>query len=105
MRSVKRFCKLQWYNYFQWIRYMTCDGLPDPGKPSEMNTFIFLWSMKSEEVNMSNIVMKHDTVIFVSVFQSNNILNTARMFTQRATMKMYNWTIRQFYTQRIIVNL
>jgi len=46
---------------------MTCDGLPDSGKPSEMNTFIFLWSMKGEEVNMSNIVMKHDIVIFVSV--------------------------------------
>lgn len=44
---------------------MTCDGLPDPGSLSEMNTFVFLWSMGDKEVNMSNFTKKYDIIIYV----------------------------------------
>ncbi|XP_020291113.1 axonemal 84 kDa protein-like [Pseudomyrmex gracilis] len=45
-----------------WIRYMICDGLPDPGSLSKMNTFLFLWSMENEEININNIATKYDIV-------------------------------------------
>ncbi|XP_043528428.1 dynein axonemal intermediate chain 7-like isoform X1 [Frieseomelitta varia] len=41
-----------------WARYMTCDGLPDPGSLPDMNTFLFLWSLKSEEATMNTIEEK-----------------------------------------------
>ncbi|CAD1470876.1 unnamed protein product [Heterotrigona itama] len=41
-----------------WARYMTCDGLPDPGSLPDMNTFLFLWSLKGEEATMSTIEEK-----------------------------------------------
>ncbi|KOC68038.1 Cancer susceptibility candidate protein 1 like protein [Habropoda laboriosa] len=33
----------------KWARYMTCDGLPDPGSMPDMNTFLFLWSTEEKE--------------------------------------------------------
>lgn len=50
---------------FQWIRYMTCDGLPDPGSLSEMNTFLYLWATEDEEVDMSKVATKHNVIIYV----------------------------------------
>ncbi|KAK1136443.1 hypothetical protein K0M31_000995 [Melipona bicolor] len=41
-----------------WARYMTCEGLPDPGSLPDMNTFLFLWSLKDEEATMSTIEEK-----------------------------------------------
>lgn len=45
---------------------MTCDGLPEPGSLSEMNTFMFLWSMEDEKVNMTKFIMKYNVIIYVS---------------------------------------
>ncbi|XP_067206119.1 dynein axonemal intermediate chain 7 homolog isoform X2 [Linepithema humile] len=81
-----------------WIRYMTCDGLPNPGKPSEMNTFIFLWSMKGEEVNMSNIVMKHDIVIFL-LTKLDEIIRFSR--TRPANYIIECKTIRQQFRDKL----
>lgn len=41
---------------------MICDGLPDPGSLSKMNTFLFAWSMEDEEIDISNITTKYDIV-------------------------------------------
>ncbi|CAL7946735.1 unnamed protein product [Xylocopa violacea] len=41
-----------------WARYMICDGLPDPGSLSDMNTFLFLWSTKDEEASTDTIEEK-----------------------------------------------
>ncbi|XP_026669128.1 protein CASC1-like [Ceratina calcarata] len=41
-----------------WDRYMTCDGLPDPGSLSDMNTFLYLWSTKNEEATMNGMEEK-----------------------------------------------
>ncbi|EZA57011.1 Axonemal 84 kDa protein [Ooceraea biroi] len=48
-----------------WVRYMTCDGLPDPGNLCEMNTFILLWSMEDEKININTIVTKYDIIIYL----------------------------------------
>ncbi|KZC12929.1 Cancer susceptibility candidate protein 1 like protein, partial [Dufourea novaeangliae] len=45
-----------------WARYMTCDGLPDPGSLSDMNTFLFVWSIENEDAGMDTIVKKCDII-------------------------------------------
>lgn len=49
---------------------MTCDGLPDPGNLSEMNTFIFLWFEENKDVNVTDIA-KSDVIIYVCKFSYN----------------------------------
>nr|XP_034173014.1 LOW QUALITY PROTEIN: axonemal 84 kDa protein-like [Osmia lignaria] len=39
----------------RWARYMTCDGLPDPGSLSETNAFVYLWSLEEEEATMDTV--------------------------------------------------
>nr|XP_033328828.1 protein CASC1-like isoform X1 [Megalopta genalis]XP_033328829.1 protein CASC1-like isoform X1 [Megalopta genalis] len=38
-----------------WDRYMTCDGLPDPGSLSDLNTFLFVWTMENKDANMDTV--------------------------------------------------
>ncbi|XP_076280139.1 dynein axonemal intermediate chain 7 [Lasioglossum baleicum] len=38
-----------------WDRYMACDGLPDPGSLPDLNTFLFVWTMENEDVNMVTV--------------------------------------------------
>ncbi|XP_076750926.1 dynein axonemal intermediate chain 7 [Xylocopa sonorina] len=49
-----------------WARYMTCDGLPDPGSLSDMNTFLFLWSTKDEEASTDTMEEKCRVVTHLS---------------------------------------
>lgn len=55
---------------------MTCDGLPDPGSLSEMNTYIFLWSMEDEKVDMNNFIVRYNIIIYVrqSSYNFSNII-------------------------------
>ncbi|XP_006623978.1 axonemal 84 kDa protein-like isoform X2 [Apis dorsata] len=46
-----------------WVRYMTCDGLPNPGLLSDMNTFLFLWSLEDELATMDTIEEKCRVII------------------------------------------
>ncbi|KAG7201519.1 hypothetical protein KM043_004271 [Ampulex compressa] len=48
-----------------WTRYMTCDGLPDPGSLSDMNTYAFLWTMEDEKASMNTIAERCDIVIYL----------------------------------------
>lgn len=45
---------------------MTCDGLPDPGSLSDMNTFLFLWSLKDQETSMATMEEKCRVITQVS---------------------------------------
>lgn len=45
---------------------MTCDGLPNPGLLSDMNTFLFLWSLEDELATMDTIEEKCRVIIHVS---------------------------------------
>lgn len=48
--------------------YLTCENLPDVAKLSDMNIFIFLWSLEDEEdVNMELVVKKNEVVQYVRV--------------------------------------
>ena len=47
---------------------MTCDGLPDPGSLPDMNTFLFLWSLKGEEATMNTIEEKCRVITHVSEY-------------------------------------
>ncbi|XP_078047817.1 dynein axonemal intermediate chain 7 [Augochlora pura] len=38
-----------------WDRYMTCDGLPDPGSLSDLNTFLFVWTMENKDVDIDTV--------------------------------------------------
>lgn len=45
---------------------MTCDGLPNPGLLSDMNTFLFLWSLEDELATMDTIEEKCRVIIHVN---------------------------------------
>lgn len=46
-----------------WSRYMSCNGLPDPGSLAEMNTFILVWKMENEEASMDTVAEKCQMII------------------------------------------
>ncbi|XP_025153947.1 axonemal 84 kDa protein [Harpegnathos saltator] len=84
-----------------WSRYMTCDGLPNPGSLSDMNTFLFLWSMEDKEVNMSNFTKKYDTIIYLitkldeivrfSLMRPPDYLFECKTIRQRFRDKLQKW--------------
>ncbi|XP_031839477.1 dynein axonemal intermediate chain 7 isoform X5 [Nomia melanderi] len=41
-----------------WTRYMTCDGLPDPGSLSDLNTFLHVATEENENASLDAIVEK-----------------------------------------------
>ncbi|XP_044586899.1 dynein axonemal intermediate chain 7-like isoform X2 [Cotesia glomerata] len=62
----------------EWIQYMTCDGLPNPGILSELNTFLFLWDLQDEEALMINITDKCQVVIYL-LLKLDNIIDLSLM--------------------------
>ncbi|XP_043481152.1 dynein axonemal intermediate chain 7-like isoform X2 [Leptopilina heterotoma] len=48
-----------------WQQYMTCDGLPDPGILSELNTFLYLWSLDDENASMETISKHCEIIIYL----------------------------------------
>ncbi|KAM0732613.1 Dynein axonemal intermediate chain 7-like protein [Formica fusca] len=91
-----------------WFRYITCDGLPDPGSLSEMNTYIFLWSMEDEKVNMSSFVVKYNIIIYLlvrldeiirfSVTRPLDYITECETIRQRFRDKLREWTDAACYS-------
>ncbi|XP_011635025.1 axonemal 84 kDa protein-like [Pogonomyrmex barbatus] len=84
-----------------WIRYMTCDGLPNPGNLSEINTFLFLWSMEDEKIDMNkliakcniiiNLLTKLDEIIQFSLTSSISYINECKINRQEFRNKLQEW--------------
>ncbi|OAD52157.1 Axonemal 84 kDa protein [Eufriesea mexicana] len=84
-----------------WARYMTCDGLPDPGSLSDMNTFLFLWSLKNEEASMSTmeekcrvitqLLNKLDKIIRFSTIVSQDYVTECESIAAELRIKLQRW--------------
>ncbi|XP_015512196.1 dynein axonemal intermediate chain 7-like isoform X1 [Neodiprion lecontei] len=48
-----------------WDQYMRCDGLPDPGIVSDLNTYLFLWSLDDYTANVETVAKKSEEVIYL----------------------------------------
>ncbi|KAL6443267.1 hypothetical protein ACFW04_002876 [Cataglyphis niger] len=91
-----------------WFRYITCDGLPDPGSLPEMNTYIFLWSMEDEKVNMSNFIAKYNIIIYLlerlddiiqfSVTRPSDYIAECKTVRQLFRDKLREWTDAACYS-------
>nr|KAF7425112.1 hypothetical protein H0235_007550 [Vespula pensylvanica] len=62
-----------------WIMYLTCDNLPHVGKMSEMNTFIFLWSLEDEDLNMELLLLQLDEIIKFSLMRPADYIEECKM--------------------------
>ncbi|XP_058802482.1 dynein axonemal intermediate chain 7-like [Phymastichus coffea] len=48
-----------------WLRYMSCDGLPDPAALPELNAFLFLWSLEDDHASMKTLPRQCEVVIYL----------------------------------------
>ncbi|XP_016771956.1 protein CASC1 isoform X2 [Apis mellifera] len=84
-----------------WIRYMTCDGLPNPGLLSDMNTFLFLWSLEDELATMDTIeekcrviihlLNKLDKIIRFSTLITKEYVTECETIAAQLRLKLQRW--------------
>ncbi|XP_068974364.1 dynein axonemal intermediate chain 7 homolog isoform X2 [Bombus flavifrons] len=84
-----------------WARYMTCDGLPDPGSLSDMNTFLFLWPLTDKEPNMNTIedkcrvithlLSKIDRIIRFSTIDSKEYVDECESIATKLRIELQRW--------------
>ncbi|XP_033199177.2 dynein axonemal intermediate chain 7 [Bombus vancouverensis nearcticus] len=84
-----------------WARYMTCDGLPDPGSLSDMNTFLFLWPLTDKEPSMNTIedkcrvithlLSKIDRIIRFSTIDSKEYVIECESIATKLRMELQRW--------------
>ncbi|XP_048504698.1 dynein axonemal intermediate chain 7 homolog isoform X2 [Athalia rosae] len=48
-----------------WNQYMRCDGLPDPGIVSDLNTYLFLWTLDDHTANIETAAKKSEEIIYL----------------------------------------
>ncbi|XP_043500204.1 dynein axonemal intermediate chain 7 homolog isoform X2 [Polistes fuscatus] len=84
-----------------WIMYLTCDDLPDAAKLSDMNTFMFLWSLEEDkDINMEKVIRKckivqyllsklHEIINF-SLTRSADYIEECKMIRQDFRNKLQN---------------
>ncbi|XP_043670341.1 dynein axonemal intermediate chain 7 homolog [Vespula pensylvanica] len=90
-----------------WIMYLTCDNLPHVGKMSEMNTFIFLWSLEDEDLNMELVMKKNeviqylllqlDEIIKFSLMRPADYIEECKMIRQSFRTKLQEWIDQACY--------
>ncbi|XP_071861726.1 dynein axonemal intermediate chain 7 isoform X2 [Bombus fervidus] len=84
-----------------WARYMTCDGLPDPGSLSDMNTFLFLWPLSDKEASMNTIeekcrvithlLSKIDRIIRFSTIDSKEYVVECESIATKLRIELQRW--------------
>ncbi|XP_003393502.2 dynein axonemal intermediate chain 7 homolog isoform X1 [Bombus terrestris] len=84
-----------------WARYMTCDGLPDPGSLSDMNTFLFLWPLTDKEASMNTIedkcrvithlLSKIDRIIRFSTIDSKEYVIECESIATKLRIELQRW--------------
>ncbi|XP_051167349.1 dynein axonemal intermediate chain 7-like isoform X2 [Leptopilina boulardi] len=84
-----------------WQQYMICDGLPDPGILSELNTFVYLWSLDDENARMETISKHCEIIIYLlskledkikfSTGKSTIYVNDCKTIRQELRNKLQSW--------------
>ncbi|XP_054006510.1 dynein axonemal intermediate chain 7-like [Hylaeus anthracinus] len=84
-----------------WERYMTCDGLPDPGSLSDMNTFLFLWTLENENTTMdvmadkchviTDLLTKLERIIRFSTIISRQYAAECEVIARELRKKLQLW--------------
>ncbi|XP_076178023.1 dynein axonemal intermediate chain 7 isoform X2 [Ptiloglossa arizonensis] len=84
-----------------WSRYMTCDGLPNPVSLSEMNTFLFLWTIENETMSMdamadkyhviTDLLSKLEEIINFSTIITKEYAAECRLIAKELRKKLQTW--------------
>ncbi|KAF7401191.1 hypothetical protein HZH68_007011 [Vespula germanica] len=80
-----------------WNMYLTCNNLPHVGEISEMNTFIFLWSLEDEDLNMELLLLQLDEIIKFSLMRPADYIEECKMVRQSFRTKLQDWIDQACY--------
>ncbi|CAK9799510.1 Dynein axonemal intermediate chain 7 [Anthophora plagiata] len=67
----------------KWSRYMTCDGLPDPGSIPDMNTFLLFWSTEEGKVATMDTVEDRCRVVTHLLSKLDRILRFSTIVSKQ----------------------